>query len=121
MSFAICSLVAASTVTADAQQAEPAKRGGFGELSAIGKVVGPTSKPEPGVPVEITGPPGKIHALTDQNGQWHVYNLPAGEYNVQPLKASKSVASFTVDHKTLLQRWFGGAEPPKVAAEIKIE
>ena len=48
--------------------------------SAIGKVIGPDSKPQPGVPLEVTGPEGKTTAFTDQNGQWSLYNLTPGLY-----------------------------------------
>jgi len=93
-------------------------------MSATGTVVGPTSQPEPGIPVELTGPLGTdFFAVTDQNGRWTVYNLPAGHYNVQAAgsyKASESHTSFTVEDQGVWQRLFGGAkntiETPQIRA-----
>jgi Carboxypeptidase regulatory-like domain len=120
--FAICSLVAASTVIASAQQLTT-KPATSGAMSATGTVVGPTSQPEPGIPVELTGPFGKTFAVTDQNGRWTVYNLPAGQYNVQAAgsyKASESHTSFTVKDQGVWQKWFGGVkntiETPQIRA-----
>ena len=108
----ICPLVAASTMIASAEQATT-KSVTSGAVSATGTVVGPTLQLEPGVPVELTGPLGKTFAVTDQNGRWTVYNLPAGQYNVQAagsFKASESQISFTVKDPGIWRRWFGGAE-----------
>jgi hypothetical protein len=148
VSFAICSLVAANTAGAQQEATQPnwhdVLSGTTGRLSAIGKVMGPTSKPQPGVPLEITGPPGKIYVFTDERGEWHVYNLPAGKYNFKPVgignwsiideahrtaaggldnHTDKTIAgaSFTVDAPGVLQRVFGGGEGTKVAADIKLQ
>lgn len=124
LSLTVLSLVVATTVTAAAQQVDKKWNVGFGSLSAKGRVVDAKSKPEPGVPVEISGPSGKVYAVTDQSGNWHVYNLPAGKYNVQAADIGRgsdsSSVSFTIEQEGFLHRWFGGGERVKEAAEIKL-
>jgi len=129
LSLAICSFVAAGTVIAAAQQEQetiqPKTSGATGQLSAYGNVVGPTSKPAAGVPVEITGPTGKVvYALTDHNGQWHAYNLPAGEYTVKPVKTSHTfIQDQDKASHTFIVENFGvfGAQKVKQASEIKLD
>jgi hypothetical protein len=52
--------------------------------AATGKVVGPDSKPPAGVPIQVTGPEGKTTAFADQNGNWSLYNLVPGTYQIKP-------------------------------------
>jgi hypothetical protein len=66
--------------------------------SATGKVVGPDAKPQIGVPIVVTGPSGTTTAFTDDKGQWFLYNLKLGRYEVKPaVTPSQSQAIFTVE------------------------
>ena len=107
---AVGSFVAAGTMVAAAQQPWI----GGGTLSATGKIIGPEQHPEPGVPVEVKGSWDKTFAVTDQNGRWSVYNLPAGKYDVAPTDAYKAPDShgstFTVEETSKWQNLFGGAQ-----------
>jgi hypothetical protein len=91
-----------------------------GSLVASGKVVGPDSKPQPGVPVEVSGPDGKIVAFTDENGMWYLYNSPPGKYVAQPAEGSARPAAFTVEKPV----WFGmfvGDKKPAYVGEFKLD
>jgi hypothetical protein len=88
--------------------------------SAIGKIIGPDSKPQPGVPLEVTGPEGKTTAFTDQNGQWSLYNLKPGDYTVKPVAPmapdQKTIADFTIPGKG----WFDNSKYTNDVGELKL-
>jgi hypothetical protein len=66
--------------------------------SATGKVVGPDAKPQVGVPIVVKGPGGTTTAFTDYKGQWFLYNLLPGEYEVKPAVTSDhQQVMFTVE------------------------
>jgi Carboxypeptidase regulatory-like domain len=73
--------------------------------SATGSVVGPDSKPQPGVPIQVTGPEGKTTIFTDANGKWSLYELTPGTYQIQPLPGTATTSqppiSFTIDKSGL--------------------
>jgi hypothetical protein len=89
-----------------------------GLLVASGRVVGPDSKPQPGVPVEVSGPQGKIVAFTDENGIWYLYNSPPGEYLAQPahglMTQGRHPAAFTVEKPDWFNRIVGEKKPAYV-------
>lgn len=103
--------VIASGVVAHSQSLAPPP-------SATGKIVGPDSKPQAGVPLEVTGPEGRTTAFTDQNGQWSLYNLRQGNYRVKPLGGStapgQATANFTI------KGWFDGPKYTYDAGEMKL-
>jgi hypothetical protein len=66
--------------------------------SATGKVVGPDAKPQIGVPIVVNGPSGTTTAFTDYKGEWSLYNLRPGRYEVKPaVTPSQSQVIFTVE------------------------
>ena len=87
--------------------------------SATGKVIGPDSKPQPGVPVEVTGPQGKTTAFTDQNGQWSLYNLAPGDYKVKPV-APTAPDQTSVDFKITGKGWLDRSRDTYDAGELKL-
>jgi hypothetical protein len=91
---------------------------------ATGKVVGPDSKPQPGVPIQIIGPQGKTVAFTDAKGTWSLYNLAPGTYEVQPATgtaAGQQPISFTVTGKGIIGNIFGTTQGSTfVASDIKL-
>lgn len=94
-------------------------------MVAVGKVVGPNSEPQSGVPVMVEGPRGKTFAFTDQNGDWSLYNLDPGTYQVQPvqgtLASTLQPVVFTVKEKSFFGKLFGGEEKPIGASEIRLK
>lgn len=58
-------------------------------------------------------PPGQTTAITDKDGKWSVYNLPAGDYKVKMIGADNSSATsqvvFSVKEKSFIDKWLGGA------------
>jgi hypothetical protein len=88
--------------------------------SATGKVIGPDSKPQPGVPLEVTGPEGKTTAFTDQNGQWSLYNLKPGDYSVKPVTPMASDQNTTADFKIIGKGWFDGSKSTYDAGDLKL-
>jgi hypothetical protein len=64
------------------------KNEGTKQPVATGKVVEPDLKPAAGVPLQIVGPKGTTFAFTDENGNWSLYNLEPGAYQVKPGWAS---------------------------------
>ena len=88
--------------------------------AATGKVVGPQSQPQAGVPVIIEGPMGKTHAFTDSKGDWSLYNLEPGEYHVKPAITSSTDSgepvTFTVKERGVFGKIFG-SEPPAVTTQ----
>jgi hypothetical protein len=98
---------------------------GAGSLVATGKVVGPNEEPQAGVPVTVKGPMGKTHAFTEAKGNWSLYNLAPGKYQVQPApgttdSADESVA-FTVEDKGFFDKLFGGKQAVVLTPEIKLD
>jgi hypothetical protein len=95
-----------------------------GTLVATGKVVGPHSEPQAGVPIQVSGPQGEFTSFTDADGLWSVYNLPAGTYHVQPPKgmttATKKPTTFTVTQTGLLGTLFGAEQKPAYTGEIML-
>jgi hypothetical protein len=93
-------------------------------LVATGKVVGPGSQPQAGVPVMVEGPQGKTHLFTDAKGNWSLYNLPPGNYQVRPVSGAATTTQpieFTVKEKGLLDKLFGGEQNSIRASEIKLD
>jgi hypothetical protein len=88
--------------------------------SATGKVIGPDSKPQPGVPVEVTGPQGKTTAFTDQNGQWSLYNLEPGDYKVKPVAPMAPDQKTSVDFKISGKGWLDKSTDTYNAGELKL-
>jgi hypothetical protein len=92
--------------------------------AATGKVVGPGSQPQAGVPVIVEGPMGKTHAFTDSKGDWSLYNLEPGEYHVKA--AMDSVAdpsnpvAFTVKERGVFGKIFGSEPPSVTTSAIKL-
>ena len=71
---------------------------GQGSPAATGVLMGPDSKPQAGVPLSVHGPQGQITVFTDRNGNWSLYNLAPGKYDVQP------PAGMTTDRPTFTIR-----------------
>lgn len=125
-SLFILATVIASTATALAQatpqmQATPHTDG----AAAQGTVVGPGDKPQAGVPVQIVGPPGQTVAITDKNGTWSVYNLPAGSYKVKTLGWEKATdtqpVTFSVKEKSFWSKITGAVTDVIKSPDIKVE
>jgi hypothetical protein len=107
---------------ADAQtSAAPAANASSLAPAATGKVVGPGSQPQAGVPVIVEGPMGKTHAFTDSKGDWSLYNLEPGEYHVKAAMGSVADPSnpvvFTVKERGVFGKIFG-SEPPAVTTSV---
>jgi hypothetical protein len=90
--------------------------------AATGKVVGPESQPQAGVPVVIEGPMGKTHAFTDAKGDWSLYNLEPGEYNVKAAtgRAAGEAVQFTVKDRGVFGKLFGSAPTAVTTSAIKL-
>jgi hypothetical protein len=94
------------------------------ELAAKGKVVGPSSQPQPGVPVQVEGPEGKALVFTDKDGDWSLYNLPAGRYQVNTVKGfanDDQTVAFTVPEKSLASKWFSNKEAAYIAPSMTVK
>jgi hypothetical protein len=98
---------------------------GVGMASATGKVIGPDSKPQPGVPVDVTGPDGKTTAFTDESGNWSLYNLAPGSYQVQAgagATTTQAPIDFTVKQSGILSSFFGTKQSQTYrASEMKLD
>lgn len=96
-----------------------------GDAAVKGTVVGPSNMPQAGIPVQIVGPPGKTVAITDKNGNWSVYNLPAGDYKVQALGADKTSnanqVTFSVKETPFWRKFTGSATEIVNSPQIKLE
>lgn len=95
-------------------------------LVATGKVVGPDSKPQPGVPVEVSGPAGKVFTVTDSTGTWYLYNSPPGDYTAQPAQGvmttpNRPVSTFKVEKTGLFEQLTGTNKKPTYAAVLMID
>jgi hypothetical protein len=92
--------------------------------AATGKVVGPESQPQPGVPVIVEGPNGKTHAFTDAKGDWSLYNLEPGQYQVRaainPPGVANDAVEFTVKDRGVFGRIFGSAPSVVTTSAIKL-
>jgi hypothetical protein len=111
--------------TAEAQNAAaPASNASPPAPAATGKVVGPEARPQAGVPIIIEGPRGKTHAFTDAKGDWSLYNLEPGEYEVKPAVSSAAVSdepvTFTVKERGVFGRMFGGESAAVATPAIKL-
>lgn len=88
--------------------------------SVQGTVVGPSNEPQAGVPVQIEGPPGKTIAVTDNNGTWTLYNLPAGQYQVKAIDAQQTApVTFSVKEKSFWERVLGSSKNVVSSPEIR--
>jgi hypothetical protein len=96
---------------------------------ATGKVVGPNSEPQAGVPVQVHGPTGSTILYTDAKGNWSLYNLRSGSYRIEPLAPqteAKGPAStnakqeFVVPKQSFLESWLGAEKTIKVP-ELKLD
>ncbi|MGO9770319.1 MAG: hypothetical protein ACLPSW_12335 [Roseiarcus sp.] len=93
-------LMQTSVTLVHAQGAQDRKGASVGSLSATGTVVDWSQTPLPGVPVQVTGPKGKTFVVTDENGNWSLYNLPAGFYEAQAIPAhNEANVRFSVEDK----------------------
>jgi hypothetical protein len=119
-------LVAASCLcAAAAAQAQTSAAPADAAAMARGKVVGPADQPKAGIAVAIQGSQGKTVAVTDSNGTWSIYNLPAGTYTAQILhsanKATDSdLVSFTVKEKSFWDKLTGGDKAVVSAPALKV-
>jgi Carboxypeptidase regulatory-like domain len=88
--------------------------------SATGTVIGPDSKPQPGVPVQVNGPNGRTTVFTDANGKWSLYNLAPGTYQVQPgpgvTMTNQAPMNFTIDKSGLF-----GSTPTYNTSVMKLD
>jgi hypothetical protein len=119
-------LVGLAAQTASAQNSTPPDAGApSGVLAATGKVVGPDQEPQAGVPVLVEGPMGKTHAFTDAKGNWSLYNLAPGKYQVKPASGTANdvnePVAFTVKEKGFFDKLFGSDKSAVLAAEIKLD
>ncbi len=92
-----------------------------GAASAKGKVIGPSDQPQAGVPVTIEGPPGQTTAITDKNGTWSVYNLPAGQYKVKSVIDKSAPVTFSVKESSFWDKVTGGRDTAVKSPDIKVE
>lgn len=116
-------LVAPFVPTAAAQNsAAPAASTSVPAPAATGKVVGPQSQPQAGVPVIVQGPMGKTHVFTDSKGNWSLYNLEPGEYHVTAGMAADpgDPVSFTVKQRGVFSKIFGSEPPSVTTSAIKL-
>lgn len=106
-------VIAVELPSAAQAQSPQTTKDATGVTAAKGSVVGPNNTPQAGVPVQIVGPPGQTTAITDKDGKWSVYNLPAGDYKVKMIGADNSSATsqvvFSVKEKSFIDKWLGGA------------
>jgi hypothetical protein len=93
-------------------------------MSAKGQVIGPSNEPQAGVPVQIIGPPGKTIAITDKNGTWSLYNLPAGDYQGKMVGSDASKTSpavnFSIKAPTFWDKVTSGKESSVVSPALKL-
>lgn len=108
----------------DAQGLEPTTSETTTAPAATGKVVGPNSKPQAGVPIQVTGPAGKTTAFTDEHGNWSLYNLAPGTYQIKPAAGltttTQTPKSFTVQQTGFLGNLLGGSKT-YYATEMKLD
>jgi len=119
-------ILAALSSIAGAQTQSPATtKDATGVVAAKGIVVGPNNTPQAGVPVQIVGPPGQTVAVTDKEGKWSVYNLPAGDYKVKTIGPANSSMTnqvgFSVKEPSFFDKWFGGAGGTVTSPAIEME
>jgi|SRR5579872_880356 len=123
-------LVVSFAAICDAQTCN-AQQGGTssaGESTAVpaatGKVIGPDSKPQAGVPIQVTGPEGQTTAFTDAHGNWSLYNLTPGTYQIKPGAGAATAQSktFTIEQAGLFGSLFGGSKNRTYyATEMKLD
>lgn len=93
-----------------------------GRLAATGHVVGANGQPQPGVPLRVEGPQGKTLAVTDDKGQWFLYNLAPGSYKVQAVgQKDGGDASFSVKQRSVVDRLIGRETPVVKAPAITLD
>jgi len=101
--FAVIAFSSTFAAAIGAEEIKPAEASG--PAAAKGKVVGLSNEPQAGVPVQIKGPLGQTVAITDKNGTWSLYNLPAGDYKAQMIGGRLGVVCGAVAHELcVLQR-----------------
>jgi uncharacterized protein (DUF2141 family) len=113
-------LYAAAAAQAQTSSTAPADAAA---TAAKGKVIGPADQPKAGVPVAIQGSQGKTVAVTDANGTWSLYNLPAGTYTAQVLHAQNKdtkPVSFTIKEKSFWDRLTGSDKEIVSAPALKM-
>jgi hypothetical protein len=115
----------ASVGMANAQTQPQIAASPSGMTAAKGKVVGLSDEPQSGVPVQIKGPLGETVAITDKNGTWSMYNLPAGNYQAQMVGLAKTKAAgsvqFTVKPKSFWEKIWGADQEVLWTPEMKVE
>jgi len=122
--FAVIAFSSTFAAAIGAEEIKPAEASG--PAAAKGKVVGLSNEPQAGVPVQIKGPLGQTVAITDKNGTWSLYNLPAGDYKAQMIGGQKSKTpdsvTFTGKESSFWQKLSGGSEKLVVwTPEMKID
>lgn len=91
--------------------------------AATGTVVSPSGTPAANVPLQVQGPEGKTVVFTDSQGQWSLYNLPAGKYQVAPVSKSpntEQAVQFTIQDKGVFSKFVGSATTQSTS-EIKLK
>lgn len=92
--------------------------------AVTGKVVGPSGTPVAGAPLQVQGPQGKTVVFTDANGQWSLYNLPAGNYSVTPVTTaavSNRPVEFAIKNKGVIDKLLGNVDNTLPAADIMLK
>lgn len=131
--YTACVFVLVNTAALGAQEKSSDQKGEWqtlynfdtGSLAATGKVVGPNSVPQAGVPVQVQGPLGTTHVYTDAKGSWSLYKLPPGTYQAHALIGTTSETlpsvNFTIKAKGWFESVFGSNKPAVAAPEIKLD
>jgi hypothetical protein len=125
--LALSFAVALGAKPSNAQGTPPSVGGSTTAPAATGKVVGPDSQPQAGVPIQVTGPEGQTTAFTDQHGNWSLYNLAPGTYQIKPAAGAttttaQSQKTFTIEQTGLLGGLFGGSKNRTYyATEMKLD
>ncbi len=125
--FLLCSFAAApSAQPSSAQGMSATATETTTAPAATGKVVGPDSKPQAGVPIQVTGPEGKTTAFTDVHGNWSLYNLAPGTYKIKPAASVTTTAqtptTFTIQPSGFFKGLLGGSKNPTYyATEMKLD
>ena len=123
---ALCATAILIALTQMTSAQTPAPSGDTaGGTAAKGSVVGPGNTPQAGIPVQIVGPPGQTVAITDKDGTWSVYNLPAGDYKVMPVGTetpnNAKQVTFSVKEKSFWSKFVGSASETVKSPQIKLE
>lgn len=84
-----------------------------------------TEAPVVGFPLKVEGPEGVSVVYTDDEGKWTLYNLPAGNYSVEPLtgvdeNSATKAAEFSVKKTGFFERLVGSQAKSIVASDIQL-